>query len=202
VPDWGLECPQCRYPLRGLPEHRCPECGTRFDPQQLVGTWTRLRPPQFTGQELPLPDFGLGCAACKQPLAGAATHMCPHCGVAFDPENWRPAREWFDIDEGICGGRASAGIAALLGEEYIPYMRTNERTAAEIYVGSTTLPMFRLRSPREFYFDVRWILRRARRVAEAERAASRGQRRWRCAQCGEANPGNFAICWNCEHEKE
>lgn len=25
-------CLQCRYPLRGLSEHRCPECGKRFDP--------------------------------------------------------------------------------------------------------------------------------------------------------------------------
>lgn len=25
-------CTRCRYDLRGLPENRCPECGTEFDP--------------------------------------------------------------------------------------------------------------------------------------------------------------------------
>jgi len=27
-----MYCLQCRYNLRDLPEHRCPECGRRFDP--------------------------------------------------------------------------------------------------------------------------------------------------------------------------
>ncbi|MFQ5502276.1 MAG: hypothetical protein ACE5EQ_08235 [Phycisphaerae bacterium] len=31
VPDLGLLCKRCRYPLASLPEHRCPECGTQFD---------------------------------------------------------------------------------------------------------------------------------------------------------------------------
>jgi hypothetical protein len=30
--DEDLFCPQCGYNLRGLPEERCPECGTRFEP--------------------------------------------------------------------------------------------------------------------------------------------------------------------------
>jgi len=24
---------------------------------------------------------------------------------------------------------------------------------------------------------------------------------WKCAQCGEAVPGNFANCWNCQAER-
>ena len=59
IPDWGLICPKCRYPLVGLPAHRCPECGTEFDMADVVQTWHRLRDPRFTGHELPLPDFGL-----------------------------------------------------------------------------------------------------------------------------------------------
>ena len=30
VPDLGLACKQCGYPLAGLPAHRCPECGRPF----------------------------------------------------------------------------------------------------------------------------------------------------------------------------
>jgi hypothetical protein len=32
----GLKCPVCSYDLSGLPDHRCPECGHEFDPDQLA----------------------------------------------------------------------------------------------------------------------------------------------------------------------
>lgn len=39
-------CLQCGYPLRGLTENRCPECGTTFDPEDMADTyppeWPRL----------------------------------------------------------------------------------------------------------------------------------------------------------------
>lgn len=43
--DEGVRCPQCGYNLTGLPEPRCPECGTAFD-------WAAVRqaaanPPQI-----------------------------------------------------------------------------------------------------------------------------------------------------------
>ncbi len=31
VPDLGLRCRTCSYLLAGLPQHRCPECGNRFE---------------------------------------------------------------------------------------------------------------------------------------------------------------------------
>jgi len=39
-------CLQCSYPLRGLTEYRCPECGKAFDPKEMAGSflpeWPRL----------------------------------------------------------------------------------------------------------------------------------------------------------------
>ncbi|GAG47044.1 unnamed protein product, partial [marine sediment metagenome] len=58
----------------------------------------------------------------------------------------------------------------------------------------------RLRVPSEFYFEVLWLIRRAREEMEAVRAAGES-RRWRCPRCGEENPGHFEVCWNCEGVK-
>jgi len=37
-------CLHCGYSLRGLPENRCPECGTAFDPADFVDTFVPLWP--------------------------------------------------------------------------------------------------------------------------------------------------------------
>jgi len=35
-----LVCLECGYNLRDLPEHRCPECGTPFVPDEVRAKWT------------------------------------------------------------------------------------------------------------------------------------------------------------------
>jgi hypothetical protein len=40
-----MYCRKCYYDLRGLPEPRCPECGTSFDPQN-AATFSRAPSPQ------------------------------------------------------------------------------------------------------------------------------------------------------------
>jgi predicted amidophosphoribosyltransferase len=199
IPDWGLECPHCRYPLKGLPSHRCPECGTKLNIPTLVHSWTRLRPSRFTGHELPLPDFGLNCAHCGGALAGATTNTCPKCGAAFDPEALRPAHEWFLIGNDLCGELPLPGVQSLLANEGVPYTISDERGLREIYGGRNvfTLP---LRSPREFFFEVLWLLREARDELARSRAQAKTER-WTCPHCGEKNPGNFEVCWNCERAK-
>lgn len=37
VPDFGLLCSACEYPLHGLTRRVCPECGTEFDPARILG---------------------------------------------------------------------------------------------------------------------------------------------------------------------
>jgi hypothetical protein len=44
-------CPNCTYSLHGLPpQHRCPECGTPFDIDEVRARWRRAleKPPRLT----------------------------------------------------------------------------------------------------------------------------------------------------------
>ncbi len=196
IPDWGLTCPGCGYLLQGLPSHRCPECGLQIDVAELIRSWTRVRDPRFTGQESPLPDFGLPCPACGQPLVGARERTCPHCAAVFDPEAWRSPRAWFLVDAALCRALPIPGVQALLAAEGVPYFPVMEMTIGEIY-GGQSIMVTRLRVPSEFYFEVRWLLQRARQEMEAVRTAGE-QAQWRCLRCGEENPSHFEVCWNCE----
>ena len=198
IPDWGLHCPGCGYPLRGLPEHRCPECGTRFRVADLVRTWTRLREPRRTGRESPFPDYGLSCAACRSPLAGAREGRCLRCGEPFDPDRLRPRSAWFVIDEALADPLPLATVEVLLAGDRIPFVRLDERQAVELYLGSRAIGS-RLRVPSEFFFDVLELLTRTR---TAMRQARRPQPPWRCPACGEEVPGHFEQCWNCQHVRD
>ena len=199
IPDWGLTCPGCGYLLRGLPVHRCPECGEPIAIEALIRSWTRLRDPRFTGRESPLPDFGLRCPQCDHPLVGAVGSACGHCGAAFDPAVWRPHGAWFVLDAELCGALPIAGVQALLAAEGVPYFPVMEMTISEIY-GGQSIMVNRLRVPSEFYFEVRWLLQSERREVEAVRAAGE-QTQWRCSHCGEDNPGHFEVCWSCERAR-
>lgn len=197
IPDWGLECPTCRYPLRGLPAPRCPECGTTFVVADLIRPWTRLRDPRFTGHERPLPDFGLTCPRCHAELAGATQSACPHCGHPFDIEATRPAAGWFVLDREMCGELPIPGVQARLLADGVPHIPVGERTVNEIY-GGHSMMIGRLRVPREFFFEVLWLVQHMRAEFAQARATNETQH-WFCDTCGEENPGTFEVCWNCEH---
>jgi rubrerythrin len=36
LPDWGYICDSCSYPLAGLQDPRCPECGELFVPESAL----------------------------------------------------------------------------------------------------------------------------------------------------------------------
>ena len=199
IPDWGLLCPTCRYRLKGLPSHRCPECGTDLDIPSLIRPWTRLRPPRFTGEELPLPDFGLECGKCGGLLAGAPARACTDCGETFDPQASRPPREWFILDAILCGSLPIPAVQLLMANETVPHVPVDEKSIGEIFGGHNVL-YDRLRAPSEFYFEVLWLLQRAKR--EMEQVRTTGSRHdWKCSHCGEENPGHFDICWKCQRNQ-
>lgn len=197
IPDWGLICPKCSYPLRGLPQHRCPECGQTLDMNALVQTWTRLREPRFTGDELPLPDFGMHCGACDAPLAGAAEHACPVCHEPFDPQKLRPAQTFFLVDDRFCAGVPLSSVQAEMLMERLPHKVSRETNVQELYMGSRVSGSSVL-VPSEFYFETLWMLQRLSRELQAARRDAGAE--WTCASCGEAVPGNFTMCWNCGAE--
>lgn len=197
IPDWGLTCPNCAYSLCGLPSHRCPECGTEIEVPALVRTWTRLRAPRFTGQELPLPDFGLACSECGEPLAGARQFACPQCTTSFDPQAARPAREWFLLDHEDCGTLMMPAVVAMLAHERVPYAEVGENALRQIY-GMASMTAARIRVPSEFYFEVRWLLQAAKMDVAKVREDAGETVPWPCPACGEENPAHFEVCWKCE----
>jgi hypothetical protein len=198
IPDWDLECPRCRYPLRGLPSHRCPECGDELDMAHLVQPWVRIRPPRFTGRERPVPDFGLACVACRAPLAGAVESQCAVCGRAFELERLRPPHPWYPLNQSSCVPLPLAILITLFADEHVPFIPFDERSARELVTG-TIWPAY-VRVASEFYFEVLWMIRRER--DGFTRARLNRTPPWRCANCGETNPGHFDLCWNCEVLRE
>ena len=189
IPDWGLSCPHCGYPLKSLPSHRCPECGTELDMASIVPSWARLRDPRFTGRELPFPDFGLDCEHCGGPLAGAAERACSICGQPFDPRTMLPVEAWFVVEPDLGKPLPMALVESILTAEDVPHLVREGLSA--FGTGYRTLLV-----PREFYFELLWLIQDARRRIEAERQAPSG-RSWCCRNCGAENPAGFERCWNC-----
>ncbi len=194
IPDWGLACPRCGYALRGLPEHRCPECGVALQMAALVQPWTCLRPPRVDGSERPLLDFGLACRECRAPLAGGAGAQCAFCRLPFDIQSYVPPSRWCLLDKLQVQPLDLATTEMLFASEQLPYVPLNARGLPEIVLGNAPLGS-NLLVPRAYYLEARFVVTRAARELWQARHTPRPD--WRCPQCGESCPGNFELCWNC-----
>lgn len=161
---------------------------------QIVPSWCRVREPWYTGGELPVPDFGLTCSQCGDSLTGATQHVCPTCGLAFDPLLLAPPRKWFQIDHRNSAGLPQHVVEGLLADAHVPYVLSHERGIADVLGGTASQ---RLRAACEFYFDFLFLIsQEAKRLAQ-RRSAARSHI-WKCTCCGEENPGSFDVCWNCQ----
>lgn len=93
-------CLHCSYPLRGLPENVCPECGHAFDPtdpttylpKPRAGRLRRWAPRLLTGV---LIITLLYAFAPRRVMRGSAVFTCQHCGqvtkverLELEPPPW------------------------------------------------------------------------------------------------------------------
>ena len=208
IPDIGLTCEQCDYLLTGLPGSRCPKCGTLFSVREMLEEqspsgavyltqaadppdhYIKKREPKFTGNERPLPDFGLSCAECEHMLAGASGDTCPACGLGFDLLALLARRDWVNINRFV-PPPLTAIAKTVLYDAQIPYMIDNAKLR-ELYGGNIPFLSGRLRVPRSFFFDALFAF-----AAAAEPATVGFDREWDCPACNEQVPAGFELCWNC-----
>lgn len=191
IPEWlGLACPKCEYPLRGLPEHRCPECGWPFDIDDLITAATPLHPPRITPAARPVPDLGLTCEECGYPLRGLPDDRCPECGEPFDLADRIPPGEWVDVPAGGTEAEAQLVFDALRAEGIPCVYESLSDTLTTLYGLRRGTA---LRVPHEYYLDVL-------RVVHGQGAD--GSPGWICGACGEEVPGNFEVCWKCQSPRK
>jgi len=162
----------------------------------------------FDPHTLPVPDLGFGCRQCGYPLANLSEHRCPECGRAFTLEEYIPSGQTPLL---IAGGeqvRATGQIIELFRTYQIPFV---ERPGPfEAVLGSLRLTRSEVSPPiavpRENYLEAIDLIRR-HTLGEAMPAAPSGVGRtgdprkdadWQCEACGEWNPANFEVCWQCD----
>jgi hypothetical protein len=195
IPEWlDLLCPRCRYPLRGLPGHRCPECGTSFNIDDLVTSATPLRLPETTPATRPVPELGFACQSCDYPLRGLPGERCPECGQPFDLADFIPKGEWVEL--GSIGTELEKRlIFDRLRESGIPCLWGDSVNPLEAVTGpSSSIQGGRaLQVRRDYYLD-------ALALMHTLRERSRGL--WQCPRCGEKVPATFDICWNCQADPD
>lgn len=96
--------------------------------------------------------------------------------------------------------RVEPKVIAMLKSVQVPYLEVLRPGETMMGQMGTVDTHGRIAVPRDNYFDVIDLLRR-QALGEPPPVCNETVRAdWQCAGCGEENPGNFDICWNCGHE--
>jgi hypothetical protein len=152
----------------------------------------------FDPEALPVPDLGLRCLACGYNLADLPEHRCPECGSRFTMEEHIPKGDFpvviFNQKEVL----TTPPVLELLKRARIPYVEVLRPGETVWGFGGPTHNKCRLGVPRASYFEVIDLLRRqAFDEPMPEREGEAEGPDWPCPSCGEGNPCNFDLCWNC-----
>jgi len=155
----------------------------------------------FDPEALPVPDLGLSCKRCGYPLAGASAHRCPECGERFTLDEYVPRGDWPAL---IAGGeevRGTRRVIEILWAYQIPFMQLTDPLRSALsaaWPGAPRRPE-RIAVPRDRFFEAVDLMRRDQLGEPMPEPPARVQRSedWDCAHCGETNPANFEVCWNC-----
>lgn len=154
------------------------------------------REAQFSGGELPVPDFGLSCPGCELPMAGWLEHRCPECGRRTSPVDLVPRGSLVTVAADRDAGHVTFA-RYVLSDNGIPSFIANQNLRAIMGDMSFFSVALRLQVPCELYFDALHVLRQNRIVGGDSEEASEPPEEWTCPQCHESSPGTFEFCWNC-----
>lgn len=156
----------------------------------------------FDQEALPVPDLGLKCLYCSYNLAGLPEHRCPECGRTFSMEDHIPAGDFPVV---IFNGKevvSTPAVVELLKRMQIPFLEVMRPGESMWGFGGATSAKSRIGVPRSSYFEVIDLLRRqalGEPLPEPEEQPEGPE--WTCSGCGENNPANFELCWNCGGER-
>lgn len=120
-------CPTCRYDLSGLPDGRCPECGTPFTAAQLLAAPTRREFLSDKGADL------LIIVAVALPLTCVSTTLDE--AVSLTVATWALALVWYLLRERAI----RAGRTGLLLWLLLPAVQT---TILAMQTREPALPLF------------------------------------------------------------
>ncbi|MBN2563143.1 MAG: hypothetical protein JXQ75_19650 [Phycisphaerae bacterium] len=151
----------------------------------------------FDPEALPVPDLGLRCLNCGYGLAGLPRHRCPECGRVFTIDEHIPKGDFPIV---IFNGKevgSKPEVVELLKRYQIPFTEMMGPIEAIYGLGGVTHSRSRIAVPRASYFAVIDLLRRQALGEELPPVETSDRGDWTCTRCGEENPGNFEVCWNC-----
>jgi len=156
---------------------------------------------QFDPESLPVPDLGLCCFNCHYQLTGLMVHRCPECGRAFSMDEHIPTGDWPTVMVEGEPVYASESVLEILRAAQIPNLQVKHDSMSIYGLSRELSGPARLSVARELYWDAVHLLTRHARGEPLDLPPPGDEADWACKACGESNPGNFEVCWQCNGDR-